>query len=272
MLCYKESIKVSGSADYANVTWYLLDYSEEILIDKRPMVVICPGGGYAFTSDREAEMFAMQWLSFGYHAAVIRYSVSPEARYPVALTEVADVILQIKAKADEWRVDTDKIILHGSSAGGHLVCNYAVAWNTPFLKNLMGVNGEELKIAGVVLNYPVISSGPFAHDASFENLLGDKYDEMKDALSLEKCVNADMPPAFIWTTNEDGLVPAENSLMLALEMRKLGLQVELHMYTKGAHGLGLADLRTIDSQGGALEPECTTWFNLARIWMETVIL
>lgn len=272
MKCITEKIKVSGSADYAKVSWYLLDYSEDIGIEKRPIIIICPGGGYSFTADREAEMFALQWCAAGYHAAVIRYSVAPEARFPVAMHEVASVVLKARTMAEEWYIDTERIILEGSSAGGHLVCCYAQRWDKKLLGELTGECADRLKVNGLILNYPVISSGPYGHKESFEMLLGDKYDELKDDLSLEKTVDSAMPPTFVWTTNEDGLVPAENSLMLALEMRKQGLPVELHMYAKGDHGLGLADVRTITSEGGNIVPSVATWMELARIWMETVII
>ncbi|MCR5595355.1 MAG: alpha/beta hydrolase [Lachnospiraceae bacterium] len=268
----EEKVSVKGSADYARVSWYIIDHSEEIGIDIRPLVIVCPGGGYCFTSDREAEMFALQWTACGYHACVLRYSVSPEAEYPVALNELAALVLEARDKADEWRIDTDLILLQGSSAAGHLVCHYGQMWNKPFLKELSGAEAEDLKVAGLILNYPVITSGEYAHEDSFRKLLGDRYDEMKDSLSLEKNVDPSMPPAFIWTTNEDGLVPAENSIMLALAMRKAGVSAELHMYAKGDHGLGLADIRTITADGGNLVPSVTTWMNLARIWIETVIL
>ena len=268
----EEPIKVEGSADYAKVIWYLLDYSEEIGISKRPIVIICPGGGYCFTSDREAELFAMQWTACGYHAAVVRYSVSPEAEYPVALNELATVVRRAHRMAEEWLIDEKLIILEGSSAGGHLACNYGQSWDKPLLFELTGAPAGELKPAGLILNYPVITSGEYAHEDSFRKLLGERYDEMKDSLSLENNVDSSMPPAFIWTTNEDGLVPAENSFLLALEMRKKGIPVELHMYAKGDHGLGLADIRTMTPDHQCLVPSVTTWMNLARIWIETVLL
>ncbi len=268
----EEPIRVKGSADYARASWYLLDHSDEIGIDKRPMVIICPGGGYCFTSDREAEMFAMQWTACGYHAAVVRYSVAPDAEYPVALRELASVVRKAHQMSDEWLIDTGLIVVEGSSAGGHLVCHFGQSWNKPFLLELTGAKAEELKVAGLILNYPVITSGEYAHEDSFRKLLGDRYDELKDGLSLENNVDGSMPPAFVWTTYGDGLVPPENSLMLAMAMRRAGVPVELHMYAKGDHGLGLADVRTMSADHQCLEPSVTTWMNLARIWFETVIL
>ena len=91
-------------------------------------------------------------------------------------------------------------------------------------------------------------------------------------MSLESQVSADTLPDFIWSTNEDDLVPAENSLLLALEMRKQHIPVELHLYAKGGHGLGLADERTCDTSGYGSEKECQSWVALANTWLQEVIL
>ena len=272
MICKTYQIRVEGSGDRANLTTYLISPSEEIAVKKRPLILICPGGGYCFVSDREAEMFAVQWNAYGYHAAVLRYSVAPDAVYPTALLELAKAMQMVKENAEEWGVEPAKVIVEGSSAGGHLAASLGMFWNKPFLGEALGVDSKVLRPAGMILNYPVISSGTYAHDDSFRNLLGDQYEELKDEMSLENQVSADTPSTFIWHTNEDGLVPAENSLLLALAMRKHNIPVELHLYAKGAHGLAFADERTMDRDGGAIENECQSWIELAYRWIKEVIL
>lgn len=271
MVCETYQIRAEGSGDQANLTTYLISPSEEISVKRRPLILICPGGGYCFVSDREAEMFALQWNAYGFHAAVLRYSIAP-AVYPTALLELGKAMQMIKEHAKEWDVNPDQIILEGSSAGGHLAASFGMFWNRPFLAKELGVDSGMLRPAGMILNYPVITSGQYAHDESFQNLLADRYDALKEELSLEHQVSADTPPTFLWHTNEDGLVPAENSLLLALEMRKHNIPVELHLYAKGGHGLALADERTMDRDGGAIEKECQSWMSLAYRWIKEVIL
>ena len=86
----------------------------------KPALILCPGGGYEMTSDREAEPMAMQFLAMGYHVAILRYSVCP-ARYPAALLQVAESVLYLKEHADEYHIDPEKIVVQGCSAGGHLL-------------------------------------------------------------------------------------------------------------------------------------------------------
>ena len=271
-MIYKEiPIQVKGSTPDAKLCTYLISHSNEINVKKRHLIIICPGGGYCFLSDREAEMFALQWNAYGYHAAVLYYSIEP-ATYPAALLELATSVKLMREHAEEWHIDADKIIVEGSSAGGHLAANYGMFWNREFISKELGVPSETLRPAGMILNYPVITSGPYAHEDSFRKLLQERYDEMKEELSLENQVSADTPPAFIWSTHEDGLVPAENSLLLALAMRRQHIPVELHLYAKGGHGLGLADERTCDAGGYGIEKECQSWVSLANTWLREVIL
>ena len=76
----------------------------------------------------------------------------------------------------------------------------------------MEANPEQLRVAGLLLCYPVITSGEKAHEGSFRNLLGEQYEEKKAELSLENRVTPDTPPTFLWHTATDETVPVENSL------------------------------------------------------------
>ncbi len=266
-------MQVSGSMPDAKLVTYIQEYSESLAIDKRPLVLICPGGGYSFTSDREAESMALQFLAMGYHAAVLRYSCAP-AKFPTALLELASAMALIRNHAKEWHVDADKIVVQGCSAGGHLAASLGMFWDEDFVAEGIGLkttDHELLRPNGMILCYPVISSGEFAHRGSFESLLGNSLSEDKaslDMLSLEKQVSSKTPKAFIWHTFEDALVPVENSLFLVSAMRKQGIPTEFHMYPKGSHGLALANHLTQADDGGAVQEECTSWIHLAHTWME----
>ena len=178
MIHKKIEIKARGMEAVGNLYTYFLDSSIEMRPnEKRPVILMCPGGGYEMTSDREAEPMAMQFLAMGYHVAILRYSVCP-ARYPAALLQVAESVLYLKEHADEYHIDPEKIVVQGCSAGGHLAANYGIAWNSPFLTKLMGMENdpERLCVAGLLLCYPVITSGEKAHEESFRNLLGEQYE------------------------------------------------------------------------------------------------
>ena len=140
----------------------------------------------------------MHFLSLGYHACVLQYSVSPEAFYPTQLLEVTESVRQIHEHAKEWYIDTKKIVLAGASAGGHLAANYCAFWKREFLVEKSGMQREMLKPRGLILCYPVITSDPkYAHTPSFQNLLGDTVEEEAWNLSLDHQITDSMPPCFI---------------------------------------------------------------------------
>lgn len=263
----KIDIKNKDSMDYAALYLYLLDDSPEIAIRERPMIVICPGGGYEFLSDREAEIVAMQYLAMGYHAAVLRYSVAP-ARYPTALLELGKAVATIREQAKEWHVSTDKIVISGFSAGGHLAANYGMFWNRTFLSEALEVNSDELTPNGLILCYPVITSGEYAHEGSFRSLLGDDYEEKKKELSLEFCVGEQVPRTFVWHTCEDGCVPVQNSLLLVNALVEHHIPTEFHLFEQGDHGMSIANRLTGSTEGSWTERAVAVWPQLVHAWME----
>ncbi|MBO5165653.1 MAG: alpha/beta hydrolase [Lachnospiraceae bacterium] len=294
-------VQVKGSLPGAKLTLYIQDYSADMLVQERPLIIICPGGGYEHLSVREGESMALQFMAMGLHAAVLRYSVTPAA-YPVQLTELAYAMKYIREHVKEWHVQENKIIVHGSSAGGHLAASLGVFWKEECLYKSVGAeNAEEIRPDGMLLSYPVITSGEFAHRGSFDKLLGKgneseptesanaidtnaeelsaknradaealKEEVLLEKLSLEKQVNADTPPAFIWHTFEDGTVPVENSLFFVSALRKFNIPTEFHLYPKGQHGLALGTELTASAGGKHMQVECASWINLAKTWIENL--
>ena len=274
MIHKKIVIKARGMEAVGNLYTYFLDSSIEMRPnEKRPVILMCPGGGYEMTSDREAEPMAMQFLAMGYHVAILRYSVCP-VRYPAALLQVAESVLYLKEHADEYHIDPEKIVVQGCAAGGHLAANYGIAWNSPFLTKLMGMENdpERLCVAGLLLCYPVITSGEKAHEESFRNLLGEQYEEKKDELSLENQVTPDTPPTFLWHTATDETVPVENSLYFFQACLQQGVSAELHIYPVGGHGLSLANEETCRANGIGVQKECQSWIGLAQTWLEEILI
>ena len=269
MIHFTHDIHINETSS-AQLILYIQNDSQELAIRKRPLVLLCPGGGYSFTTDREAEAMALQYLSIGYHAAVLRYSCAPH-RYPTALLELATSILYIRQNADLWNVCSDKIVVEGCSAGGHLAACLGVFWNKDFLADALNLNTEQkdlLKPNGLILCYPVITSGPYAEKGSFENLLGPSWREHCEELSLENQVSSDTPRTFIWHTYEDRIVPVENSLLFVSALRKFNIPAEFHMYEKGGHGLALANHLTEAWNGNGTQEECSSWIPLVNTWLQ----
>ncbi len=260
-------IKNEDSVKDARLTLYLLDDSPEMYIHERPVILICPGGGYAELSDREAEIIALQFTAMGYHVGVLSYSVAP-AVFPIALLELGQSVALLRDQAQEWNIDKDKIIVSGFSAGGHLAASYGMFWKQEWIAEKLHRQSEELKPNAMILGYPVISAGEYVHEGSFRNLLAENYENKKQELSLEHCVNQDTPRAFVWHTYEDEAVPVQNSLLLVNEMVKQHIPVEFHMFEKGKHGLALANRMTQGAVMPDKEPSAAEWIHLVHLWLE----
>lgn len=265
-----QKVMIETKNTEAELTLYLLDNFPAIDMERtRPTILICPGGAYTIVSDREGEPIAMQMLAQGFHAAVLRYNVAP-TRFPNALAEAASSIAYLRENAKELGVDPEKIIMAGFSAAGHLTASLGVFWQEEWLKEYTGYAPEQVKPNGLILSYPVITSGEHAHGGSFKQLLGeDATEEQRDYVSVEKRVTEQVPPCFIWHTMADPAVPVENSLMFASALRKVGVKFELHIFPQGAHGLALATEETLAYGYGnvnlktQLRPECAEWIRLA---------
>lgn len=266
----KNEITVQGQLEGpAVLTSYLLD---RISVDEeksRPAVIVCPGGGYRNRSDRESEPVVMQFLSMGYHAFLLDYSVAPN-RFPTSLLELAEAVALVRENSQAWQVDPQQIYVCGFSAGGHLVCSLGVFWNQERVYGAIGRPAEQVRPDGLILCYPVITSGEFAHEGSFLQLLGEgAAKEQREAVSLERHAGSHMPKTFLWHTYEDETVPLENSLLLASAMKRHGVNFELHIYPRGGHGLSLANEETSgELRQELLIPACQNWISLAHTWIE----
>ena len=220
-------------ADTPNkMTAYLIDNHHPV-----PAVVVLPGGGYCERAAHEGEPVAQFYNSCGFQAFVVHYRVAPN-RYPAPQADAKRAIRLVRANAQEWGVDPDRVFVCGFSAGGHLAASTAVLPDDPTVED--DLSAISSKPTGAVLCYPVISAGDKGHQGSFENLLGHRYPADKDAFSLENRVDEHAAPCFLWHTAEDDGVPFENSLMMAAALHAKGVQTELHVFPFGEHGVGLA--------------------------------
>ncbi|MCX7025995.1 MAG: alpha/beta hydrolase, partial [Spirochaetes bacterium] len=241
----------------------------------RPAVLICPGGGYGFRSPRESEPVALQFNAAGYHAFVLHYSVAPR-RHPLPLLDASRAMYVIRERTAEWNVKSNAVAICGFSAGAHLAAHLGTCWNRPEAlwakgtQNAPSASGIATGLNrpdALILCYPVITAGEFAHTGSIDNLLGPgATDAARRSVSLEFAVGPDTPPAFIWHTFADQAVPLENSLLFAGALRKAGVPFELHVYHRGLHGLSLATPETSDDQH-CPDPHIATWIELCVEWL-----
>ena len=206
-------------------------------------VVVCPGGGYRnLAMDHEGDQVARWWNSQGVAAFVLKYRLGPKYHHPVQQGDVLRAIRTVRSRAWRFGVDENRIGVMGFSAGGHLASTAATHFDAGDAGAADSVDRFSSRPDFAVLGYPVISmSSQYTHKGSRLNLLGEDPDpELVHRMSNEKQVTRDTPPTFLFHTNEDTVVPPENSVEFYLALRRAGVPAELHIYEPGPHGVGLA--------------------------------
>jgi acetyl esterase/lipase len=206
-------------------------------------IVICPGGGYGHLAAHEGNDYALWLNDLGVTAFVLKYRLGAQGyRHPRMLEDAARALRLVRARARRWSIDTKRVGIMGSSAGGHLAATLLTHFDAGRPDAADAIERESSRPDLGILCYPVISMGPLGHAGSRQNLLGDNPSPaLIENLSNERQVTPQTPPCFLWHTWEDQTVKVENSLEFAAALRRSGVPFDLHIYQKGRHGLGLAD-------------------------------
>jgi acetyl esterase/lipase len=243
-------------ADKPSLTIYLPQLNGE-----RSGVVVCPGGGYGgLAVDHEGRQIA-EWLNArGVAAFVLRYRLGPRYHHPIELGDAQRALRFVRSHASDYGIASGKIGIWGFSAGGHLASTAGTHFDAGDANAADSLDRMSSRPDFMILAYPVISfTTPYTHRGSMRNLLGDNPDpKLAASLSNETQVTPQTPPAFLFHTNNDSGVPAENSVLFYLALRKAGVPAEMHIYERGEHGVGLA----------LSDPVLSSWPGRLEAWMK----
>ena len=262
-----EIIHLSEQHPEATLTTFIAETPEEMPFNKkRKAVLICPGGAYCYCSSREGEAIALYYLARGFNAFVLRYTTRREGgKYPIQLIQASQCMQLIRNNAERFHVDPEKVFVVGFSAGGHLAASLGTMWHKKFIREELGIEYGVNKPTGMVLGYPVITSGKYAHRGSIDalaNLPSATDPDYLNEVSLEKQVSKKTVPAFVWHTFTDTTVPVMNSLLLTEAMAKKKVPFELHVYPYGGHGQSLCNPIV-----GSNLSYCEGWIEQSVKWM-----
>lgn len=228
-------------------------------------MIICPGGAYRGLAPHEADTIARWCNTFGVTGVVLRYRHARSGagyHHPTPLLDAQHSISIIRSKAGELGIDSGKIGIIGFSAGGHLAASLGTHFKEKDRSNLDPMKNINCRPNFMILVYPVITmDSTFTHRGSRESLLGLNPDQaLVDLMSNEKQVTPDTPPAFLVHATDDQAVPVENSLAMYSALRKANVQVEMHIFQRGAHGFGL----------GKGKGAVSAWPELCQTWLKNL--
>lgn len=206
-------------------------------------VIVAPGGGYGnLAMNHEGRQVANWFNALGVTAFVLKYRLGPRYHHPIELGDAQRAIRIARSRAQEFGISPDRLGMIGFSAGGHLASTAATHFDAGSPSSSDPIERVSSRPDFLILGYPVISFAPeITHRGSVRNLLGENPTKAQiDDLSNELHVTAQTPPAFLFHTNADSGVSAENSVRFYLALRAAKVPAEMHIFEKGPHGVGLA--------------------------------
>lgn len=238
--------------------WQSNEMEERLL----PAIIICPGGAYMYTSDREAEPVAKEYFKAGYHVFILRYTVGKDAADFRPLIQLAETVSYIRKHSEEWKIAKNHIAVNGFSAGGHLAASLGTMFNKEVFLKRWGKT-DDIKPNAMILCYPVISADEYAQKDSIENVSGAKPNTKEyEQFGLEQYVDSDTPPAFIWHTAADNCVMVENSLHFSEALSAAKVPFELHIFPEGEHGMSVCT-----KEVGTENAHNRKWVELSIEWL-----
>lgn len=250
-----------------NIVSYIHDEDRE----QRPALLIVPGGGYRMVAYSEGEIVAKKFYAKGYNVFVLSYTIimfEKIALHLQPLKDLARAISFIRGHKEEFCIDPKQVVVCGFSAGGHLTASLAVHFDDVQIR-ASAYQNIEIRPDAVILSYPVITSGEFAHRDSFLALLGETPTEEELAyMSLEKHVKKETPPVFVWNTATDEEVPMENGYLFISACRKQGVPYEFHVFQDGPHGYSVADEEWAEGEYGG-DYTMNQWFAHVQYYIDS---
>ena len=225
-------------------------------------VVICPGGGYVnLAMDHEGKQVAEWMNSIGVAAFVLKYRLGPRYHHPAMINDAHRALRIVRARAREFGIAPDRVGIMGFSAGGHLASTAATHFDSGDANAADPIERAGSRPDFAILCYPVISfTTPYTHRGSRESLLGENPDpKLVESLSNELQVTPQTPATFLFHTDNDPVVPVENSVLFYMALKKAGVPAEMHIFADGPHGVGLAQTHAALS----------IWPTLLANWMRT---
>lgn len=292
-----ETLQLWEDQEHVTLTAYV-PYQVGNQKNSRPAIIICPGGSYLYTSDREAEPVALRFASLGYVTFVLHYNTfygaapiteakqqnpNPLVKFPQPLYDVAKAIAVVRENAEKWTIHPDHITVAGFSAGGHLAASIGVHWDKPYISEYVGTTSEQIKPNALILGYALLDS-VLALDLMNEEeqvkykdqvglmnraVLGtaELDEESLVSFSPARYVGDHTPPTFLWHTAQDDLVLSAHSLQFAMGLVKHRIPYELHVFEEGGHGLALCD-RTTATNENQINAAAMNWVPLADEWLQ----
>ncbi len=252
-----------------NIHTYTLDINPQLIEQKKPLMIVIPGGSFDHLSKREGEPVALAYLSHGYNAVVMDYNLvqDPGTIYPDAGLDVLTTVKYYRDNADKYNIDPQKIITIGFSAGGHVASSANYMANNDEFAEKYGYISKEVLPNKTILGYPLINIDQlgFAMPEGAEKELPSDAKLRDTALGVSR----ETPATFIFQAWDDPIVLISNSIEYIRALYANQVKCEAHLFTKGGHGFSLARPEVVERGRESQDnPHDAKWFSLSLEWLK----
>ncbi len=204
-------------------------------------ILIVPGGGYLrLPADYSKNATALYYQSKGINAFVLCHRlpgsqdlINPEK---APLQDAQRAMRFIHANAAKWGIDTSRVGVSGTSAGGHVASSLGT-----HLEDVSAI-GDELDGYSFHPDFMILVSAvisfkeDIAHKGSRDRLIGTAPPEnLVESYSNENRVTKATPPTLLVHGNDDRTVSSLNSVVFYQALKKAGVSSSLHIFPYGGH-------------------------------------
>ncbi len=262
----KEITLTSYLLERSTIKW---NHRDEWEPERRPAVIICPGGAYEFLSQREGEPVALSFLQKGYQAFVLHYSLRERSCFPNPLDDISRAVWFVRSHAEEFGIDPQQITVGGFSAGGHVCAMLATQWNTPGLCRRLEIPEKGNMPNAVLLCYAALDFVTLAKQHGQPGTDPDKsvpamMHQLPPESETSNYISPDTPPTFLWMTRED-ILNCTQYLKFSEKLYSAGVPFELHIFGEGPHGMSLSS--PLVAYGFELPTNVGEWFPMCIKWL-----
>ncbi len=235
-------------------------------------IIVAPGGAYTHLATvLEGREPADRLATLGVTVFILKYRLGPTYLYPVPLEDARRAVRLVRSLAPQFGYAPDRIGMMGFSAGGHLAAMAGVAPEPGKPDAPDPIDRQSSNLNFMMLVYPWLNAMQPqvipTHSSSSAPMIN--YCSVTQGLTPADCarldprytplahVGPDTPPAILFHTSDDSVVPVSTSVEFYTAMHTAGRPVELHIFAHGPHGFG----------SGGIDPVLSAWPQLLQNWL-----
>lgn len=254
------------------VETYTQEQNDKLVESNHPLIIILPGGSFNHYAKREGEPVALAYASKGYNCAVMYYNLvqDPGKVYPDAALSGLSLISYYRKNAEKYHIDTNKIVVCGFSAGGHVASAIDLFAHNSDIAKVFKYDEKDVAPNAEILGYPLIDVMQIGFPLTPEQIAA--FPKEKYICNTSLGVTSKTSPTFIFQTWDDPTVKITNSIEYIEALNANHVKFEAHLFDRGGHGYSLATKELV-TKGNEWQDNfhVAHWFELSIEWLNHML-